>query len=48
MPLFNKFEILEDGELKTAINQLADKIKFPLTKIYKMDGSKVFFSRKIK
>jgi len=42
MPLFNKFEILEDGELKTSINQLADKIKFPLTKIYKMDGSKVF------
>lgn len=39
-PLFNKFEELENGELKTAINKLANLIKFPLKKILKMDGSK--------
>lgn len=44
MPLFNKFEILEDGPLKTSINELSEKIKFPLTKIYKMDGSKVLLN----
>ena len=39
-PLFNKFEELEDGELKESINELALSIDFPLKKIYKMDGSK--------
>ncbi|CAN3361427.1 CAAX prenyl protease 1 [Diutina catenulata] len=39
-PLFNKFEPLEDGELKTAIEDLAKKQNFPLTKLYKVDGSK--------
>lgn len=39
-PLFNKFEELEDGELKESINDLAQSINFPLKKIYKMDGSK--------
>ena len=39
-PLFNKFEDLEDGELKTNIYKLAGDIKFPLSKIYVMDGSK--------
>lgn len=38
-PLFNKFEPLEDGELKTAIENLAKKENFPLTKLYKKDGS---------
>lgn len=40
MPLFNKFEPLEDGELKSAINNYADKEGFILKDIFKMDGSK--------
>jgi len=40
MPLFNKFAPLEDGELKTAINQMAKKCDFPLTELFIMDGSK--------
>ena len=40
MPLFNKFEPLEDGELKDAINDYADKEGFILQGIFKMDGSK--------
>ena len=40
MPLFNKFEPLEEGELKTKINDYADKEKFKLEGIFKMDGSK--------
>ncbi|EGV61287.1 hypothetical protein CANTEDRAFT_116932 [Yamadazyma tenuis ATCC 10573] len=39
-PLFNKFTPLEDGELKTAIEDLAKKQGFPLTKLYVIDGSK--------
>ena len=39
-PLFNKFTPLGDGELKTKIEKLATKVKFPLTKIFAMDGSK--------
>ncbi|KAJ3324776.1 CAAX prenyl protease 1 [Boothiomyces sp. JEL0866] len=39
-PLFNKFTALEDGELKTKIDDLASKLKFPLTKVYVVDGSK--------
>lgn len=39
-PLFNKFTPLEDGELKTAIEELAVKQEFPLTKLYVIDGSK--------
>lgn len=39
-PLFNKFTTLEDGELKSAIEDLAAKQNFPLTKLYKVDGSK--------
>lgn len=38
-PLFNKFTPLEDGELKDKINALAERIKFPLTKIFVIDGS---------
>lgn len=38
-PLFNKFSSLEDGTLKTAIEQLAKENKFPLTKLYVVDGS---------
>lgn len=39
-PLFNKFTPLEDGELKDAIEDLARKQQFPLTKLYVIDGSK--------
>mmetsp|Transcript_24564 Transcript_24564/g.97008 ORF Transcript_24564/g.97008 Transcript_24564/m.97008 type:complete len:310 (-) Transcript_24564:84-1013(-) len=39
-PLFNKFTPLEDGKLKDGINSLADGMKFPLKKIYVIDGSK--------
>jgi len=40
MPLFNKFEPLEDGELRQAIEEYADKVDFPLQGVYVMDGSK--------
>lgn len=40
MPIFNKFEPLEDGELKSAITDMAKKCDFPLTEIHIMDGSK--------
>jgi STE24 endopeptidase len=40
MPLFNKFEPLEDGELRQAIEEYAEKVNFPLQGIYVMDGSK--------
>jgi len=40
IPLFNKLSPLEDGELKTAIFELAERVKFPLKNIYVIDGSK--------
>jgi len=40
LPLFNKYEDLRDGSLKDKINELADKLKFPLKKIYVVDQSK--------
>ena len=40
MPFFNKFEPLEDGELRIAIEAYAAKVGFPLQGIYVMDGSK--------
>ena len=40
MPLFNKYEDIEDGSLKTKILELAKSQNFPLTKLFKMDGSK--------
>tara|TARA_R110002096_G_scaffold91625_6_gene207263 strand:+ start:1582 stop:2820 length:1239 start_codon:yes stop_codon:yes gene_type:complete len=40
MPLFNKFEPLEDGELKDEIHKMAAKCDFPLTEVSIMDGSK--------
>lgn len=39
-PLFNKLTPLEDGELKSSVESLAQRLKFPLTKIYVVDGSK--------
>eukprot|EP00536_Pseudo-nitzschia_multiseries_P000104 jgi/Psemu1/249202/estExt_Genewise1Plus.C_20252 len=40
MPLFNKYEPLEDGTLKTRIHELAGQISYPLKKLFVMDGSK--------
>ncbi|NRB73665.1 MAG: M48 family metallopeptidase [Verrucomicrobiales bacterium] len=40
MPLFNKFEPLEEGELKTEIHAMAEKCDFPLKEVFVMDGSK--------
>lgn len=39
-PLFNKYEHLPEGELRTQIEFLAGRVRFPLTKLYKVDGSK--------
>ncbi|KAH3672414.1 hypothetical protein WICMUC_004250 [Wickerhamomyces mucosus] len=39
-PLFNKLTPLKEGELKTSIENLAKLNKFPLTKLYVIDGSK--------
>lgn len=40
LPLFNKLTPLPDGELKTAIEQFAQKAGFPVSNILVMDGSK--------
>ena len=40
MPLFNKFNQLEDGELKNSIMAYAHSINFPLKNIFVMDGSR--------
>lgn len=40
LPLFNRFEPMEDGELKSRIQEMARKCDFPLTEIHVMDGSK--------
>ncbi|MEC9306990.1 MAG: M48 family metallopeptidase [Candidatus Neomarinimicrobiota bacterium] len=39
-PLFNKFTPLEEGELRTAIKEYSEKVKFPIGRIDVMDGSK--------
>ena len=39
-PLFNKFTELPEGELKDGIARLAGDIRFPLAKVYEVDGSK--------
>uniref|UniRef100_A0A6S8ENZ2 CAAX prenyl protease n=1 Tax=Aureoumbra lagunensis TaxID=44058 RepID=A0A6S8ENZ2_9STRA len=39
-PLFNKYEPLEAGELKSAIEALAESVKYPLYKLFTVDGSK--------
>lgn len=38
-PLFNKFTELEVGDLREKIENLAKQVEFPLTKLYKIDGS---------
>jgi len=40
LPLFNKLEPLADGTLRNAIEAYSSKVKFPLTNIYVIDGSK--------
>jgi len=39
-PIFNKFEVLKDEVLRTQIEELAAGLKFPLTKLFQIDGSK--------
>ncbi|XP_076445131.1 CAAX prenyl protease 1 homolog [Babylonia areolata] len=39
-PLFDKFTPLPEGELRTQIEKLAASIKFPLTKLFVVEGSK--------
>lgn len=39
-PLFNKYENLPEGSLKEKIEALAGSLKFPLKKLYRVDGSK--------
>lgn len=39
-PLFNRFEPLPEGELKTALRAYAKQVDFPLTGVFIMDGSK--------
>lgn len=38
-PLFDRYDPLREGELKTKIEALAAKINFPLAKIYVVEGS---------
>lgn len=38
-PLFNKFVLLENGELKEKIEKLAQSLGFPLKEIFVVDGS---------
>jgi len=40
VPLFNKLKPLEEGELKTTIHAYSQKVDFPLTNVYVIDGSK--------
>eukprot|EP00397_Hematodinium_sp_SG-2012_P035891 GEMP01038681.1.p1 GENE.GEMP01038681.1~~GEMP01038681.1.p1 ORF type:complete len:457 (+),score=72.77 GEMP01038681.1:52-1371(+) len=40
MPMFNKYEPLKDEELKDKIDELAAGLKFPLKKLFQVDGSK--------
>lgn len=40
VPLFNKQTPLEEGELRSAIEEFAQKTSFPIHNIYVMDGSK--------
>ncbi|MDB5049675.1 MAG: Peptidase [Fibrobacteres bacterium] len=39
-PLFNRFQPLEEGELKSALFSLAARLRFPAGGIYVMDGSR--------
>jgi STE24 endopeptidase len=38
-PLFDRYDPLREGELRSNIERLAEKINFPLAKIYVVEGS---------
>jgi STE24 endopeptidase len=40
LPLFNKLSTLQEGALKSSVEDLAKKLKFPLHELYVIDGSK--------
>jgi len=40
LPLFNKFTPLPEGELRSAIFALAQKLNYPLTRLFVIDGSR--------
>jgi STE24 endopeptidase len=40
LPLFNKLTALPPGDLKTGVESLAARLKFPLHELYVIDGSK--------
>ena len=40
LPLFNKLTPLDNGPLKTSVEALATRLKFPLKELYVIDGSK--------
>jgi STE24 endopeptidase len=40
LPLFNKLTPLPEGELKSAIEEFSRKIKFPISNVFVIDGSK--------
>jgi STE24 endopeptidase len=40
LPLFNKLSPLQPGALKTGVEGLANRLKFPLHELYVIDGSK--------
>ena len=40
LPLFNKLSPLEPGDLKTGVEGLAKRLKFPLSELHVIDGSK--------
>ena len=40
VPIFNKLKPLEEGTLKSAIEEYSQKVIFPLTNIFVIDGSK--------
>ena len=44
VPIFNKLSPLEDGSLKTKIQQYSDKIGYSLKNIFVIDGSKEILS----
>ena len=39
-PLFNKLAPLPEGQLRTRVEALAEKLQFPLKHLYVIDGSK--------
>lgn len=40
LPFFNKLKPLEEGELRKSIEEYCQKVKFPLTNLFVIDGSK--------